>query len=68
MGPNASGKSNLINALNLISKIALRSPTARLSPLPVAPFRFDPLLQDQPSRIELHFVYAGQRYSYCRNI
>lgn len=61
-GANASGKSNLIKALKLANEFATRQPSAQASPLPVSPFRFDPLLAEQPSRIELHFVTAGQRY------
>lgn len=63
-GPNASGKSNLIKALELTRDIASRRPSAQLSPLPIKPFRFDPLLANQPSRIELHFVCEGQRYEF----
>lgn len=63
-GPNASGKSNLIKALDIASEIARRQPSAQSIPLPVSPFRFDPQLTDQPSRIELHFVYAEQRYQF----
>jgi predicted ATP-dependent endonuclease of OLD family len=61
-GANASGKSNLIKALELASEFATRQPSAQASPLPVSPFRFDPLLAESPSRIELHFVTARQRY------
>lgn len=63
-GPNASGKSNLIKALGIAKEIAERQPSAQSTLLPVSPFRFDPQLADQPSRIELHFVYAGQRYEF----
>mgnify|MGYP003392842116 CR=1 FL=1 len=63
-GPNASGKSNLIKAFNIVKDIANRQPSAQFTPLPVSPFRFDPQLADQPSRIELHFVYAEQRYAF----
>ncbi|MGZ8227954.1 MAG: AAA family ATPase [Methylococcaceae bacterium] len=63
-GPNASGKSNLIKAFDIARYIANRQPSAQSTPLPVSPFRFDPQLADQPSRIELHFVYAEQRYEF----
>ncbi len=63
-GPNASGKSNLIKALGIVQQIASLQPRAQSKPLPVSPFRFDPLLADQPSRIEMHFIYAGQRYTF----
>jgi energy-coupling factor transporter ATP-binding protein EcfA2 len=63
-GPNASGKSNLLRALDVVSTIANRSPTPRHDPLPVAPFRFDRKLLDQPSVFELHFIRSGLRYAY----
>ncbi|NOT84262.1 MAG: ATP-binding protein [Methylococcaceae bacterium] len=63
-GPNASGKSNLIKAFSIVSEVAMRQPSAQLTPLPVAPFRFDPQLANQPTRVELHFVYAEQRYQF----
>lgn len=63
-GPNASGKSNLLKALDVVRQIAVRVPSAMDIPLPVAPFRFDSTLADQPSLFELHFIYAGMRYQF----
>jgi predicted ATP-dependent endonuclease of OLD family len=63
-GPNASGKSNLIKAFDIVKDIANRQPSATFTPFPVTPFRFDPELANQPTRIELHFVYAEQRYQF----
>jgi len=63
-GPNASGKSNLIKAFKIVSDIAGRQPSAQATSLPVSPFRFDSQLSDQPSRVELHFIYAEQRYEF----
>lgn len=63
-GPNASGKSNLIKALNIVREIVRRKPSSQFEPFPVAPFRFDPELADQPSCIELHFVFEGLRYQF----
>jgi hypothetical protein len=63
-GPNASGKSNLIKAFEIVSDIAKRQPSAQFTPLPVTPFRFDSALTDQPTRIELHFIFAEQRYEF----
>lgn len=63
-GPNASGKSNLIKALSIVKDVAQRQPSAQSTPFPVSPFRFDPQLADHPSRFELHFVYAEQRYEF----
>ncbi len=61
-GPNASGKSNLIKALQIVSTVVMRQPAAQPSPFPVSPFRFDPDLLNQPSCIELHFIHVGMRY------
>ena len=63
-GPNASGKSNLIKALEIVGKIASRQPSNKINPLPVAPFRFDPLLADQPTRVQVHFISKEQRYEF----
>jgi len=49
-GPNASGKSNLIKAFDIVRDIANRQPSAQSTLLPASPFRFDPQLADQPSR------------------
>jgi hypothetical protein len=63
-GPNASGKSNLLKALDAVKQIADREPSTRDTPLPVVPFRFDPELADQPSLFELHFIHSGVRYQF----
>lgn len=63
-GPNASGKSNLLKALDVVSSMALREPSTRNFPLPISPFRFDPALADQPSMFELNFIHAGMRYQF----
>lgn len=63
-GPNASGKSNLIDAMGLVRKIIKISPSAFVRPLPISSFRFDPMLEALPSRFELHFVHSRCRYSF----
>lgn len=63
-GPNASGKSNLLKALDAVSQIASRGPSTSDIPLPVSPFRFDVALADQPSAFDLHFIHAGIRYQF----
>ncbi len=63
-GPNASGKSNLIKAFDIVKQVANRQPSATFTPFAVAPFRFDTELANQPTRIELHFIYAKQRYQF----
>ena len=63
-GPNASGKSNLLQAFAIVRQIAARLPSSTDNPLPVSPFRFDAQLQDQPSCFEIHFIAAGLRYQF----
>lgn len=62
-GPNASGKSNVLQSLVTVQDIVTRTPSDA-SPLPVSPFRFDPSLSDQPSQFEIHFVCDDTRYQY----
>lgn len=63
-GPNASGKSNLIKAFDIVKQISNYQPSAQSTPLPVDSFRFDSELTGQPSRVEIHFIYAKQRYQF----
>jgi hypothetical protein len=61
-GPNASGKSNLVGAIDAVRALARHEPTANPTPLPVSAFRFDPDLRAEPSRFQIHFVESGARY------
>lgn len=63
-GPNASGKSNLIKAFEVIREISRREPSADFKPLPVSPFRFEPELVSEPTRIEVHFICQESRYQF----
>jgi len=63
-GPNASGKSNLLKALDVVKRVAQREPSTRSIPLPISPFLFDEALADQPSVFELNFIHAGMRYQF----
>jgi AAA15 family ATPase/GTPase len=63
-GPNASGKSNLIRAIGVIKKFTALKPGVDDVKLPVASFRFDVLLKNEPSRFEVHFVYQNCRYMF----
>lgn len=63
-GPNASGKSNLLKALDVVKRMAQREPSTRNIPLPIAPFLFDAVLANQPSVFELNFIHAGMRYQF----
>lgn len=66
-GPNASGKSSLVLAMNVVSRLLTMTPSVE-APLPVNPFRFDPKLLDQPSEFEYNFVSNGLRYQYSLSL
>ncbi|NMY86093.1 ATP-binding protein [Pseudomonas sp. WS 5411] len=62
-GPNASGKSSLVSAINIVCSLLHPSIVDR-EKLPVNSFRFDPELKDQPSWFEYHFIAEGKRYQF----
>ena len=64
-GPNASGKSNFIKALDVMKTIILDS--ADYQPgrrLPVQPFLFDNETRKKPSTFEVTFYHEEVRYQY----
>lgn len=65
-GANASGKSNLIDALGFMRSMVLNS--ARESqakdPINIQPFRLSTATTDKPAFFEIVFLIAGQRYRY----
>ena len=64
-GANASGKSNLMRALQLMRGIVVES--ARLEPnqkLNLQPFALDQDSKDEPTEMELTFLQDGVRYQY----
>lgn len=65
-GPNASGKSNVLRALQTMKRIVLESATSRQrgDRLPVTPFRLSPETRQAPSEFEVTFVVEGVRYQY----
>lgn len=65
-GPNASGKSNLLLALQAMKQIVLESAISlqRGDKLPVTPFRLNPQSRQQPSEFEVTFLVEGVRYQY----
>ncbi|WHS52790.1 MULTISPECIES: AAA family ATPase [Pseudomonas] len=64
-GPNASGKSTLVEAMGVASFLARMEPIATPRLLPVSPFRFDPKLAEEPSTFEIHFIQNDLRYQYA---
>ncbi len=63
-GPNASGKSTLVLAFDVLAHLTRQQPTTEKVPFDVAPFRFDRALLDQPSSIDVHFISNETRYSF----
>ncbi|MHC8325110.1 AAA family ATPase [Pseudomonas sp. LB1P83] len=63
-GPNASGKSSLVRAMGIMGSLLASPPVSNEEPLPVSPFRFDPLLKDQPSCFEYNFIQGTLRYRF----
>ncbi len=64
-GPNASGKSNLIKAIDIMKDIVLNS--ANYKPgkkLTVQPFLLDDESQKEPSSFEVTFYHGDIRYQY----
>lgn len=65
-GANASGKSNVLNALAWML-YAIRSSQTQWAPdqgIPRSPFKLSPEAAASPSFFEIDFVYHGIRYSY----
>jgi hypothetical protein len=65
-GANASGKSNLIKALQFMRGVVIESATAIQpgQPFAVQPFRLDADSANQPSEFEVTFLLDGVRYQY----
>ena len=62
-GANAAGKTNLIQALDVMQRIVVRS-SEGLDDLPVTPFRFDPVCEAEPTTFEVFCIAEGVRYQY----
>ncbi|MCE9785240.1 AAA family ATPase, partial [Shewanella algae] len=64
-GPNASGKSNIINALGFMRSVVLASKKVDAGDLfDVAPFRLNAACREHPSEFEVSFIQDDIRYQY----
>ncbi len=65
-GANASGKSNLIKAIDFMRRFVLFSATTMNvgDEIPVVPFQLNPVSRGQPSFFEATFVVGEVRYQY----
>ena len=64
-GANASGKSNIIKAMDSMRNIIERSASlAPNSPIPVNPFKLDSICSKKPSSFDVSIIIEGIRYQY----
>lgn len=64
-GANASGKSNLLKAMDIIRKIIIHSNTHQPNQkFPIDSFRLDLTCSKKPTRFEFIFIQKGIKYAY----
>jgi AAA15 family ATPase/GTPase len=63
-GPNASGKTNVLRALDFLRKIVLEPFASKDKTFNFLPFKFDSVTPKQPTEFELEFFYRKTRYWY----
>lgn len=65
-GPNASGKSNIVDALAFARSAVVNSHQRWRpnDPIPRRPFQLDPVREKEPSEFGIEFVAEGIRYQY----
>lgn len=70
VGPNASGKTNLLNALRFFMNFIENSFTTLKpnSQTGVSPFAFDPVLSDAPTEFSLAFFIGQIKYEYILHL
>jgi uncharacterized protein len=65
-GANASGKTNVLRALEYMARAVISSQRhwTPSGPIPIQPFRLDPASAGRPSTFEIDIVLEGTRYNY----
>jgi len=65
-GANASGKSNVVEALRFMARFVATSAreSQRGDRIPAVPFKLDPATEREPSEFEVIFAYEGERFVY----
>lgn len=63
-GANASGKSNILQALAFLKRAVLRSHVDWEEGIDRKPFRLAPASKDTPSSFEIDFLLGGRRFHY----
>lgn len=64
IGPNGSGKTNIINALKLMRSMVLNDPDKITTSLPYNPFRLNTLNAKAPTKFQVKFNYGNQTFQY----
>ncbi len=62
-GPNASGKTNILRALEFVRRL-VEEGIERHKPVPVEPFKFHPESRQAPTEFEIEFFIKGNRLLY----
>jgi AAA15 family ATPase/GTPase len=63
-GPNASGKSNILHALDRFRNIVLNDNLNKNDAIRQIPFEFDPISQKSPTVFEIEFLINSDKFSY----
>lgn len=63
-GANASGKSNLVDAMSFAQELIVNSPLAKGAAIPISPFRLEKVWLNRPSVFEFYIFVAGHVYGY----
>jgi uncharacterized protein len=65
-GANASGKSNLLEAMSFMRDFILGSAkeTQSIEPIYISPFKFDTIAENGPSRFQMIFILGNQQHRY----
>lgn len=63
-GPNASGKTTILKALDFLRNLVLAPKEKKTDELEFEPFLFDPYTPDKTSLISIEFIYDKVKYIY----
>lgn len=63
-GPNASGKSTILQALNFLRELVMKPKEKKTDTFDFQPFRFDPETPKQNSVLSIEFLQNGIKYYY----
>lgn len=63
-GPNASGKTNILKAVNTFAQFVVSSIQNAGKPIPFVPFALDPAWAELPSSFEISLIKHGTLYRY----